>query len=87
MLTLGITPVIKARPEAILAEIKYNKKKAIDRKDVEMNVLPLEKVDSEEAEAPSMNDAEASSANNVDKAVKDEDSKAASTPPPAYCID
>jgi len=87
VLTLGITPVIKARPEAILAEIKYNKKKAIDRKDVEMNLLPLEKVDSEEAEAPSMNDAEASSANNVDKDVKDEDSKATSTPPPAYCID
>ena len=34
-----MTPVIKARPEALLAEIKYNEARAGERKDVELSLL------------------------------------------------
>ena len=39
MLAAGVTPVIKARPEALLAEIKYNEARAGERKDVELSLL------------------------------------------------
>ena len=51
VLRLGVTPVIKARPEAVLAEIKYNSMKAADLKDVELNLL--EKTNPESLESPS----------------------------------
>ena len=34
-----MTPVIKARPEALLAEIKYNAARAGELKDVELSLL------------------------------------------------
>jgi len=39
VLAAGVTPVIKARPEALLAEIKYNEARAGERKDVELSLL------------------------------------------------
>ena len=36
---MGVTPVIKARPEALLAEIKYNAARAGELKDVELSLL------------------------------------------------
>lgn len=51
VLRLGVTPVIKPRPEAVLAEIKYNAMRAADLKDVELNLL--EKTDPESLESPS----------------------------------
>merc|ERR1712051_904184 len=39
VLRLGVTPVIKARPEALLAEIKYNAARAGELKDVELSLL------------------------------------------------
>lgn len=39
VLRLGVTPVIKARPEALLAEIKYNAARAGQLKDVELSLL------------------------------------------------
>ena len=36
---MGVTPVIKARPEALLAEIKYNAARAGEIKDVELSLL------------------------------------------------
>lgn len=42
VLRKGVTPIIKPRPEAIIAEAKYMNAKAVELKDVELNLLPVE---------------------------------------------
>jgi len=45
VLRKGITPIIKPRPEAIIAEQKYLAARSTQLQDVELNLLPVEKTD------------------------------------------
>jgi len=45
VLRKGITPIIKPRPEAIIAEQKYRAARSQQLHDVELNLLPVEKTD------------------------------------------
>jgi len=45
VLKKGITPIIKPRPEAIIAEQKYLAARSTHAQDVELNLLPVEKTD------------------------------------------
>jgi len=78
VLRLGVTPVIKARPEAVLAEIKYNSMKAADLKDVELNLL--EKTNPESLESPSEEAEEREEERREEQVSLAEESEA----PPAY---
>ena len=92
---MGVTPVIKARPEALLAEIKYNAARAGDLKDVELSLLDPpapEAVPGTEEKRSSLlsaevedkeEDEESTSRGRRTSCVEDEVEDA----PPAYCVE
>ena len=94
---MGVTPVIKARPEALLAEIKYNAARAGELKDVELSLL-----DPPPASSEAVPGAEEKRSKLLDPEVEDEDeeedrrSRGGRTScveeevedaPPAYCVE
>lgn len=91
VLRLGVTPVIKARPEALLAEIKYNAARAGELKDVELSLLDppapkavpgteeLFSVEVEDEEEDEDRTSRRRSTSCVEEEVEDA--------PPAYCVE
>ena len=95
VLRLGVTPVIKARPEALLAEIKYNAARAGELKDVELSLLdpPAPEAVPGSAEKRSKllsqelgdeEEEERSSSRGGRTSIVDEEVEDA---PPAYCVE
>ena len=88
---MGVTPVIKARPEALLAEIKYNAARAGELKDVELSLLDppapkavpgteeLFSVEVEDEEEDEDRTSRRRSTSCVEEEVEDA--------PPAYCVE
>ena len=92
---MGVTPVIKARPEALLAEIKYNAARAGELKDVELSLLdpPAPEAVPGSAEKRSKllsqelgdeEEEERSSSRGGRTSIVDEEVEDA---PPAYCVE
>ena len=84
---MGVTPVIKARPEALLAEIKYNAARAGELKDVELSLL-------DNPPAPEAVPGEERRSKLLDPEVEyeEEEDRRSSTScvedaPPAYCVE
>ena len=90
---MGVTPVIKARPEALLAEIKYNAARAGELKDVELSLLDPPPASSE---AVPGGEEKRSKLLNPDEEEEDRTSRVERTScveeevedaPPAYCVE
>ena len=90
-----MTPVIKARPEALLAEIKYNAARGGQLKDVELSLLdppaPEAVLDSEErrsnllsTEVEDEDEEEGRTSGGRTSCVAEEEVEDA---PPAYCVE
>jgi len=93
VLKLGVTPVIKARPEALLAEIKYNAARAGQLKDVELSLLDppaAEAVPGSTEEKRSKlledEDEERMSRGRRTSSVEEEEEEVEDAPP-AYCVE
>jgi len=88
---LGVTPVIKARPEALLAEIKYNAARAGELKDVELSLLDNPPPASSEP-VPGTEERRSKLLDPEVEFEEEEEDKRSSTScvedaPPAYCVE
>ena len=95
MLKLGVTPVIKARPEALLAEIKYNAARAGQLKDVELSLLDPPAAEAvpgstEEKRSKLLEDEDEermSRGRRTSSVGEEEEVEEVEDAPPAYCVE